>query len=735
MTTTPDASPRLRPPASGPTGTLGRNVRAALRVEPGLPALGLGARMALIIVTPLAIGLAADRLGEAVVVVMSALNVGMVDMAVGGSYAARARAMAAATVSCAIVITLGGLAGLHTWSGALLAGLLGLGAGLMTALGGSAATVTFFTAVVGLVGIGLPIEPADALERLWLAAVGGGWVIVVSLALWPLRPLRPARRAVGGVYAALADRLEAAVPTPEQDRRVRAAVESAEAMLLTTRHARAGTDAAAAQLVALVEVASSVGLASRALREEVAVAGTFQALGDVEPTFEAARSELARDLRGVSVALAHGVQAPPAPPHAAVADMQRVLDGRRGSGDVRAGASAREVLLSLRRLAALVDDALDLAGGRREGRPEPLRRGARASPAERLRASLTWDSTALRYGLRLGLALAATELVVAGLDLSRGYWATLTVAFILRPALSETLQRTLMRVGGTALGAIIGAILGATITSDAVVLAIIGILSVAAFSLINTNYGLAVLFLTPLIVLLIELIRPRDWELADVRVLDTIIGAAIGLLAGYALWPGSERRRTTASAADALRGAAAYARAVGAGAEADAVHEARRRALRALDDADAAITRRLDDPLHAHAEADGPASVVWLARSVCQAVAAIEARPVRHGVPRTLPPDAAALLTDAARTIDGIADAVEGGGLPDPPDALERDARALRRDAVDLAGARRGARDAGSRDAGRGSYGDVEAIWAQSDRLVAAVRLMDETLSERRSAK
>jgi uncharacterized membrane protein YccC len=728
MTTTPDASPRIGPPAPGPTGALGRNVRAALRVEPGLPALGFGVRMAVIMVTPLAIGLAADHLADAVVVVMSALNVAMIDMAVGGSYATRARAMAAATVSCAIVITLGGLAGLHTWSGALLALVMGIGAGLMTALGGSTATVTFFTAVVGLVGIGLPIEPSDALERLWLGLVGGGWVIVVSLVLWPVRPLRPARRAVGEVYAALADRLDTAVPTPEQDKRVRAAVDGAEAMLLSTRHARAGTDAAAAQLVALVEVAASIGLASRALRAEVAVAGRLGAFQDLEPTFQAARSELARDLRSVSAALTRGVAAPPAPPHDAVADMQRVLDERLGTGDLRAAASAREVLLSLRGLAALVDDALDLAGGRRQGRPDPLRRGARASPVERLRAALTWESVPLRYGLRLGVALAVTVLVVDALGLSRPYWATLTVAFILRPALSETLQRTLMRLGGTVLGALIGAVIGATITSDAAVIVIIGVLSVGAFSLFNTNYGLAVLFLTPLIVLLVELVKPRDWELADVRVLDTLLGAAIGLLAGYALWPGSERRQTRASAAKALRDVAAYAAAVGSGADPDAVQEPRRRALRALDDADVAITRRLDDPRHLHTEGDRPAAVVWLARSVCQAVAAIEARPARDGVTSTLPPDAAALLTDAARTIEGIADAVEGGGLPDPPDALERDARALHRDAIDLAGARREARDAGDRDAGRESFGDLEAVWAQSDRLVAAVRLMDETL-------
>jgi uncharacterized membrane protein YccC len=47
------------------------------------------------------------------------------------------------------------------------------------------------------------------------------------------------------------------------------------------------------------------------------------------------------------------------------------------------------------------------------------------------------------------------------------------------------------------------------------------------------------MFLTPLVVVLIDLLTPAGWRLAEDRLIDTLIGCAIVLLLGYAPWPAS----------------------------------------------------------------------------------------------------------------------------------------------------------------------------------------------------
>jgi uncharacterized membrane protein YccC len=53
----------------------------------------------------------------------------------------------------------------------------------------------------------------------------------------------------------------------------------------------------------------------------------------------------------------------------------------------------------------------------------------------------------------------------------------------------------------------------------------------------DRNYGLMATFLTPLVVVLVDLLRPVGWRLAGDRLIDTLVGCAVVLLVGYAPWP------------------------------------------------------------------------------------------------------------------------------------------------------------------------------------------------------
>ena len=68
------------------------------------------------------------------------------------------------------------------------------------------------------------------------------------------------------------------------------------------------------------------------------------------------------------------------------------------------------------------------------------------------------------------------------------------------------------------------------------------------------HYGLAVVFLTSLPLLLIHLAgaTASGAALAGDRLMDTVIGCAVGLLAGTLLWPGASRNRLPAAQAAAV---------------------------------------------------------------------------------------------------------------------------------------------------------------------------------------
>ena len=52
------------------------------------------------------------------------------------------------------------------------------------------------------------------------------------------------------------------------------------------------------------------------------------------------------------------------------------------------------------------------------------------------------------------------------------------------------------------------------------------------------DYGLYAVFMTPTFILLAEL-GARDWHLAGLRIVNTLIGCALGFAAARLLWPSS----------------------------------------------------------------------------------------------------------------------------------------------------------------------------------------------------
>ncbi len=255
-----------------------------------------------------------------------------------------------------------------------------------------------------------------------------------------------------------------------------------------------------------------------------------------------------------------------------------------------------------------------------------LERAAAAESIERSPWSGRWQRrdlrtlvagpTTRRYALRLITTLLAAQAVALLLPVERSYWVLMTAALVLKPDFGSVFARGLQRVLGTAAGAALGAMV-LVLTPDGpwIVLpvAVLGFLLPLGDS---RNYGLMSTFLTPLVLVFVELSADVPAGLVGARVLDSVIGAGVVLLVGYLAWPGTWRSRMpedVATLVDALADYAAVALTEGP----SVVAPARRRAQGALTDARARLQAALAEPTRA-----AQASSAWfpLITSLGQAV-------------------------------------------------------------------------------------------------------------------
>lgn len=177
-------------------------------------------------------------------------------------------------------------------------------------------------------------------------------------------------------------------------------------------------------------------------------------------------------------------------------------------------------------------------------------------PGRALRFVLT--RTAVANAGRLALCMgAATALTLALHERSHAFWLPLTVAVIVRPEYASVFVRTVNRVCGTLLGAAATAALLATgppeITMACAAAAALGFAAMTAPKL----YALNVVGVTASALLSSSLTGP-DAVLPGLRLLDTLLGAAVAVVLGYLLWPGARRLPGTARLDIAVRTAARY---------------------------------------------------------------------------------------------------------------------------------------------------------------------------------
>ncbi|MFD8768934.1 FUSC family protein [Microbacterium oxydans] len=127
---------------------------------------------------------------------------------------------------------------------------------------------------------------------------------------------------------------------------------------------------------------------------------------------------------------------------------------------------------------------------------------------------------------------------------SHWYWAAVgAVAAVSGPQLNARVIRGIQRLVGTLLGVLVAAGILAIDLPPLAVIALVVVLQAAAELFVGRNYGIAMIFITPLALLMVHLAAPTpvDMLLQD-RAIETVIGVAVGTVVAVA--SAALRRRT-----------------------------------------------------------------------------------------------------------------------------------------------------------------------------------------------
>lgn len=169
--------------------------------------------------------------------------------------------------------------------------------------------------------------------------------------------------------------------------------------------------------------------------------------------------------------------------------------------------------------------------------------GAPSSPAPEPSAA-PLSRLHIRYAVLVALTTAAGLGIALAFGLPRDYWIMLTVLCSLRAGIATTFSASFLRIVGTIGGAGIALGLTTSIASPWVLGTLLFLFALALFATRWVNYGIYTLFLTPFVILLLNIAYPGDWQLAILRVLDTVIGGGLAVSVATLWWLRNRLERT-----------------------------------------------------------------------------------------------------------------------------------------------------------------------------------------------
>ncbi|MBV2153055.1 FUSC family protein [Kitasatospora sp. SUK 42] len=595
------------------------------------------ARASVALAAPLAVGTAVGRPGDAALVSIGALSGVIGDTA--DAYRMRVFNIAVPQLFGALGVLLGAQAHGAGWTAVAVLTVVALVSGMISSIGAVASVSGLLLLLNAVIGAGLPLPSPWWLPPA-LLLLGGLLVLALTLLAWPLRGGTPERTVVADTYRSAAELLEATGSAAYEGRR-RALTQSLNHsydLLLARRARRHGRSATLARLLAQLNALVPV--------VEGASAVQFRPpeYGPLPPAYPAA-------VRALAEAVEQGRTGPAPPP-----DLPEPV-----------GPSTRALAQAIGHASVVVHEVAPdpYAVDDRLGRPAGLEIRARRAARALLLSGASW-----RYGLRLALCIGLAQVLVSVIAVPRSYWVALTVTFVMKPDFGSVFSRAVLRALGTAGGLLIAVPVLAEVPHGWWDVPVMAALAMLIPALSVKGYAFQTAAITPVILLLSDLLNHQGFRLVLPRLYDSLIGCGISLLVGYLLWPESWHTRIGDRLADAVQDTAAYvslAFTTAPGRDEPGRARHRRRLYRDLSTVRSEFQRALTEPPPVGARAEAWWPLVIAVERIVDTTTAARVR-VEHGAPV---PTTAEVAT-VARELADLAEALRtGAALPEAdPDAL-----------------------------------------------------------------
>lgn len=164
--------------------------------------------------------------------------------------------------------------------------------------------------------------------------------------------------------------------------------------------------------------------------------------------------------------------------------------------------------------------------------------------------NLSLESPIFRHALRLSIVTIIGFLIGKYFELQNSYWILFTIYVIMRPGYATTKKRSKDRIIGTIIGAIASATIivicqySLQLENYVYVYAVIIVLCMPfAYGLLQENFSISVIFITIYIILIYAIFVDNALGVLQYRVIDTVIGVGLSLLANHLIFPSWEHKQ------------------------------------------------------------------------------------------------------------------------------------------------------------------------------------------------
>jgi uncharacterized membrane protein YccC len=666
------------------------------------PAFEAGLRGGIGMALPIFLGFAAGKPSVGTIVALGCWFTLLAD--IGGTYGQKARAMLTGNLAGASAILVGGVVGHIPGLASIVTFAWVFVGGLAPLFGSIAAQISSLSSIMLVIAVGVT-GPGNAWAQSGWYLVGGAWATALSLGVWSIHPNRPVREAVSKLYFTLSTLLR----------------DGATALEQPTNEARWGTQSLSGftqeletsrQLWAAVRTKSN-GLseserqlliaqenAQQSVRSVIAYIETLTVLASDTPERRDALLRLTLAFAATAQDLAASIlkrQAPPPPTEMeeALTALDAMVTERRAESFVepveyRAFLCLAKFLRHASVLAGQFRRLAEVLGHAERISLDPstastaanAKLTARPNFTQILRANLTGRSVPLRHAFRVALLTVVTQGLGIMLGWPRAYWVPITVLIILKADYGGTISRTIQRVIGTILGGLIAAGLATGVQQTGLQGILIAVLAFVAFTVKPLNYAVFTIVLTPLFMVIVNLLDEGDWQVSVLRIVYTVLGGIICLVGGYVLLPEWERNRLPAQIARTIRANLAYFEQVmelyirrsDTSAEIDRAHRA---AELENANASAASQRLLAEPVHQRGDGESWITLVVYLRGLTNSTTTLaeHAREISAG--RALP-GLSEISAAIVRALEDLAVVLEKGEQLSSPFRLDKKFALLR---------------------------------------------------------